>query len=55
MLGWRVKLQGRGANRVALPLNEAERRFLRAVAKTLQHALNAESVILCEASPEVVL
>jgi predicted nucleotidyltransferase len=58
MLGWRAELQERWANRTALPLSEAERRFLRAVAETLQRALNAEAVILFgstargEATPE---
>ncbi|GIV05973.1 MAG: hypothetical protein KatS3mg016_1548 [Fimbriimonadales bacterium] len=46
MRGWRAKLQKRWANHATLPLSEAERRFLRAVAETLQRTLNAESVIL---------
>jgi predicted nucleotidyltransferase len=61
MLEWRAELQERWANRAALPLSEAKRRFLRAVAETLQRALNAEAVILFgsmargERMPEVVL
>jgi predicted nucleotidyltransferase len=61
MLGWRAELQERWGNRAALLLSESERRFLRAVAETLQRALNAEAVILFgstargERMPEVVL
>lgn len=58
MLGWRAKLQERWTNCTALPLGEAERRFLCDIAETLQRALNAEAVILFgsmargEATPE---